>query len=969
MTAHGAVRFVYFAAHRCPGCRESLDGVQWSADRVLRCDRCGLVLAAGDRATSAEREAARLVEELADHARAADAVLAEAYRHSTTEVATDAVATEPGTPAAPPGVVAGPGSVSWPVAARRGLSSVSVPALLLALGGLSLVVAAAVFLAMHWSAMSLTGRTLVLLAVTAASAASTLWVARRGLRAATETLSTLTVGLAVIDVHGAWYAGLLPSWSFLAARSTHPIDAAVANPTTATLAYATLLTAATLGWAGLVATTATLPAAGTRPPGAASPRAPARVRGPELLAALGVLVCLGAAASLGPLIGHEPQVAALYATAAAVVAAVTLARFATFARVGLAAAIVATSVVAGTAMSSAFRARTLFQEDAATGVPDGLGPEVWTLAWTAAFTVAFALSCAALAARACNTPARRHPWQSWAAAAGWAWLLVLSGIVVLTDATGWVVALSTVAVLAAGLHAVGARASGPDTSGPLRVVLGAIRAWVVLAGVAVTAMLAVLATTVIVGGGSVLLSDEPWRSGPGARWPVVDDVVWWWLPVTAVAVAAVAWSLRWSALPAPRTRALTDPLPAAIVLAAVTAAAAGAPLWLLAVVLLLAATTLLTAARPALPWLVAAPVALLGLLTVHGSPAAALLIGLVLAGVTAGWPRQSLTRLRRLASRGPSAPSGADTPPGDLTAWAGVAATSTVLAVAAFTVCLDWWTPTTAPLIGLLAVATAGAVAVAQWFRTPEVAAPLRRAEAGWSVLVVGAVTSAVTLDAAAPQHVHPWWLPIHLVALGVIAGVFATLSALEDDRQVAREALAPAPRPGRGFAWCAAALVLASSWVRLTFEDVSLVEAYTLPAALVLGVFTAIQVRDTPEVRSSSGLPRSVTAAAATASLLLLPSLAALADEPVSWRAVWVAVVCASALVWGLRTRVAAGVVYGCLGAAALILIEAAPVAAAAPRWVALAVAGVLLVAGGVRWEHVLATGRQVWFRMGQMR
>ncbi len=89
------------------------------------------------------------------------------------------------------------------------LSAASVPRILLTLGAACLLVAALVFLAVAWQALGVAGRTVTLVAFTAVATALTGWVARRGLRAATEALALVSLGLLVLDLVGARHAGWL----------------------------------------------------------------------------------------------------------------------------------------------------------------------------------------------------------------------------------------------------------------------------------------------------------------------------------------------------------------------------------------------------------------------------------------------------------------------------------------------------------------------------------------------------------------------------------------------------------------------------------------------------------------------------------------------------------------------------------------------------------------------------------------
>jgi len=92
---------------------------------------------------------------------------------------------------------------------RTGVRAASVPAVLLSLGALCLLVAAVIFLAVAWSWLGVGGRTGVLLVLTAGSAGAGAWAAHRGLRTAAESLSTVALGLLVLDVLGAAAAGWL----------------------------------------------------------------------------------------------------------------------------------------------------------------------------------------------------------------------------------------------------------------------------------------------------------------------------------------------------------------------------------------------------------------------------------------------------------------------------------------------------------------------------------------------------------------------------------------------------------------------------------------------------------------------------------------------------------------------------------------------------------------------------------------
>ena len=104
-----------------------------------------------------------------------------------------------------------------------GLSAASVPKILLGLGATCLLVAAVIFLAVAWSWLGVGGRTAVLVGLTATAAVAGQWLARRDLGVAAEALTTVALGLVVLDVFGAENAGWLGTptdESFLAILGT-----------------------------------------------------------------------------------------------------------------------------------------------------------------------------------------------------------------------------------------------------------------------------------------------------------------------------------------------------------------------------------------------------------------------------------------------------------------------------------------------------------------------------------------------------------------------------------------------------------------------------------------------------------------------------------------------------------------------------------------------------------------------------
>ncbi|MFG3683349.1 SCO7613 C-terminal domain-containing membrane protein [Micromonospora chalcea] len=87
-------------------------------------------------------------------------------------------------------------------------STRAVQGLLFVLGGLLLGTAAVVFTAVAWATFGVTGRALVLLAVTALALAAPLVARARGLRGTAETLASVGLLLVVLDGYAAWSVNL-----------------------------------------------------------------------------------------------------------------------------------------------------------------------------------------------------------------------------------------------------------------------------------------------------------------------------------------------------------------------------------------------------------------------------------------------------------------------------------------------------------------------------------------------------------------------------------------------------------------------------------------------------------------------------------------------------------------------------------------------------------------------------------------
>ncbi|MBA2446025.1 MAG: hypothetical protein H0V49_11945 [Nocardioidaceae bacterium] len=148
--------------------------------------------------------------------------------------------------------------------------------------------------------------------------------------------------------------------------------------------------------------------------------------------------------------------------------------------------------------------------------------------------------------------------------------------------------------------------------------------------------------------------------------------------------------------------------------------------------------------------------------------------------------------------------------------------------------------------------------------------------------------------------------------------------------------------------------LLVMATWVRLADQDVFVVEAYTLPSAIVLCILGTRQMWRSPRSSSLRVLMPGLT-------LALLPSLLRTLPEPTSTRALLLGLGALVVLLVGARLRWIAPLLAG--GAVVLVLavLNIAPYAAALPRWVLFGTVGALLLLLGITWEKRLQSARAV--------
>ncbi len=233
---------------------------------------------------------------------------------------------------------------------------------------------------------------------------------------------------------------------------------------------------------------------------------------------------------------------------------------------------------------------------------------------------------------------------------------------------------------------------------------------------------------------------------------------------------------------------------------------------------------------------------------------------------------------------------------------------------------------------GVATVVTAGAVLVA--------GARWRRGTADGAVLEgLGLGGQVVGVLLAAPDE---RWLAVALTA------AFPALLLAGVRRQAA-------PQPTHdGYLWTGAVTALAATWAWLSVANVTLLEAYTLPAAaiaLAAGWITRRRPHPSSWLTLGPGL-----------AVALLPSLAVAvggaggAARPLLLTGGALLVVLA-----GARARLQAPLVLGGVTLLALGLDALAPVAAQLPRWVTIGAAGLLLLWLGATAERRLARLREL--------
>jgi hypothetical protein len=877
------------------------------------------------------------------------------------------------------------------------LSGLTVPKFLLGLGALCLMVAALVFLVVAWQDLGVAGRTVVLVAFTLIAGSLAAWSARKGLRAGAESLTTVALGLLLLDLAGArtsgWF-GDLGEAGFAVLAGGVIAAAAVAGalavrrtqePTLISAEIAAVLGIAAIdtGLGGLIGADWTAPAPWATAALAVSVAAaalttPARLRtstiGIATLAAFSWLAL--ALTGLYRLIanpswaelGHNFQVWPLLLAAAAVGAVAAVRQVPMTGRVNAAAASIA--------LLSALPLGPVIDEDAhvitaalvclviahaaaawrlprpwtwITSVPTGLAGG--GLALTALVFTGFAIS-------------RLSDHGLWSGAAS-------SRLPSIEDGTTWTFLLPVTVGAAALAGAAIRRCLGSNPKGLLvpaaaatiaaaslspalsALPFAAVAAGLVI-GTAVLVTLALRASTLTdrtVAGGLACLTGI---LAVGAS--LVDDGVT--IAVLSILVAAVvAAEVRGSEALREAAR-WSLPLAAAALVWSI-AAMAEVPLeWRATpVIAVLAALAVL---RPSDGHEVSGLTAALFATAFSAAPliagdaysdprtAAAHLAAIAgVAGIIALLRKQEMAALAALTLFPFAALIGWSDPATAVAILALFAAVAIAIEVRRVGTALPAWLMARASvpvavggLIWTLAqlaiehrLVTGGA-----WTALPVVLALgaliVWRPEAEREIPAALVAALAVAASLPAPLGADQNWLAMYLT----LGGVTATASSLIHASR-------------RRLAWAGLAFFSLAQWLRLEEIGVDTVEAYTLPLAIVL---LAVGTR-----AFLTGDRSSLRTQGAGLGLALVPTLLQVLVEPIGLRAVLLGAASLLLIGVGVRQRWAAPLLAGG-GSIALIVLRQATHATVLPQWALIGIAGVALVTLGLTWESRLADVRR---------
>ncbi|MEV4170289.1 hypothetical protein [Nonomuraea sp. NPDC049709] len=229
-------------------------------------------------------------------------------------------------------------------------------------------------------------------------------------------------------------------------------------------------------------------------------------------------------------------------------------------------------------------------------------------------------------------------------------------------------------------------------------------------------------------------------------------------------------------------------------------------------------------------------------------------------------------------------------------------------------------------------------------------------------VLPILAVAAAVVALVARLRKLRNWglgfaalFLGLEAVAVGFSLGLRVLVAASVGFAVAGVLVLLMSLRAGsagqggaKGLRYSGAVLLLLASWLRLGADEVTVVEAYTVPCSLALLVSGWWRRRGAP-------VP-SWAAYGAGLSFTMLPSLVAVYADTEWRRSLALGVLALAVLFAGARSRLQAPTAIGAVVVAGVAVRELAPyvseVLLTVPRWVPIAVGGLLLVVVGATYE-----------------
>ncbi|MFG6194604.1 SCO7613 C-terminal domain-containing membrane protein [Nonomuraea sp. JJY05] len=233
-------------------------------------------------------------------------------------------------------------------------------------------------------------------------------------------------------------------------------------------------------------------------------------------------------------------------------------------------------------------------------------------------------------------------------------------------------------------------------------------------------------------------------------------------------------------------------------------------------------------------------------------------------------------------------------------------------------------------------------------------------------VLPILAVAAAAVALAARLKELRVWglgfaalFLGLEAVAVGFSLGLRVLVAASVGFAVAGVLVLLMSLRAGgvKGLRYAGTILLLLASWLRLGADEVTVVEAYTVPCSLVLLASGWWRRRGAPV--------SSWAAYGAGLSFTLLPSLVAVYSDTEWRRSLALGVLALAVLFAGARFRLQAPTVIGGVVLAGVVVRELGPYVSemllVVPRWVPIAVGGVLLVVVGATYEARMRDLRRV--------